>query len=330
MEIEDILSQVDIVEFISQFVELEQKGNEFWGLSCFKDEKTPSFSVREDPPVFYDFSSGIGGNVYTFTKKYFRCSDSEAKQILIDYLGGESKVRSNHLDLYGIIRKFRPKARKNKQGNGVVLPDNYMLRYPTGEKYLKPWLDEGISPDVLWDFQVCYDDFSNRIVYPIRNIEGKIVNIGGRTLDPEWKEKGLRKYCYFYNWGSMDVIYGLYENLRAVIQKKEIILFEGCKSVLLASTWGINNCGALLTSHLNDRQAKLLLKLACDHGCRAVFALDKDVDIRLDRGINRLKKYMTVEFVRDLDDLLDPKDSPVDKGQRVFEKLYADRIAYGR
>ena len=57
MELSDLLESVDILEYISQFVELEQKGDEWWGLSCFREEKTPSFSVLTDPPVLYDYSS---------------------------------------------------------------------------------------------------------------------------------------------------------------------------------------------------------------------------------------------------------------------------------
>lgn len=63
-------------------------------------------------------------------------------------------------------------------------------------------------------------------MYPIHDIDGNIVNIGGRILDPEWKEKGMRKYTYLSGWGEMSVIYGLYENMKYILEKKEIILFE--------------------------------------------------------------------------------------------------------
>ena len=53
MELEDLIDSIDIVEYISQFVELEEKNGEFWGLSPFKDEKTPSFSVRKETNSFY-------------------------------------------------------------------------------------------------------------------------------------------------------------------------------------------------------------------------------------------------------------------------------------
>jgi DNA primase len=189
---------------------------------------------------------------------------------------------------------------------------------------LQAWLDEGISMESLKRFFVKYDAFSDRLVYPIRNLAGKIVNIGGRALDPEWKEKGLRKYTYFYGWGTMDTIYGIFDNLDEILKKREVILFEGCKSVLLADTWGIKNTGAILTSHLNPHQMKILARL----GCRVVFALDKEVRIREDHNIQKLKNYVEVEYLWDREDLLDDKDAPVDKGAEVFKKLYEGRLRY--
>ena len=114
-----------------------------------------------------------------------------------------------------------------------------------------------------------YDSFSDRLVYPIRNPDGKIVNIGGRTLDPHWKEKGLRKYTYFMSWGELKTIYGLAENRDAILQKGEIILFEGCKSVLLADTYGIHNTGAILVKRtVLSIEAKKLGKNSTKGGCR--------------------------------------------------------------
>lgn len=121
-----------------------------------------------------------------------------------------------------------------------------MSKYEKRDDKLAVWEAEGISREALDTFQVYYDSFSNRLVYPIRDIEGNIVNIGGRILDPEWKEKGMRKYTYLSGWGEMSVIYGLFENMEEILKKKEIIIFEGCKSVLIARSWGIRNTGALL------------------------------------------------------------------------------------
>ena len=122
----------------------------------------------------------------------------------------------------------------------------------------------------------------------------------------------------------MDIVYGLAENLGYIQQANEVILFEGCKSVLIADTWGIKNTASLLTSHLNPNQMKVLARL----GCRVVFALDKDVRIRDDHNIAKLRKYVNVEYLWDKEDLLSDKDAPVDKGLEIFGKLYEQRLRY--
>lgn len=313
------------MDYISQFVELEEKNGEFWGLSPFREEKTPSFSVRRESGKFYDFSSGIGGSVLTFVKRFNRCTNGEAINILKRFAGceGESFLPSKKLSATIACKKFKPpNIKKSKQPKEKFYPDNCMEKYERPTEKLSVWEREGISREVLDRFQVCYDRFSNRLVYPIRNMEGEIVNIGGRTLDADFKAKKLRKYTYFSGWGEMNIVYALFDNLNAIRSRKEIIIFEGCKSVLLAATWGIQNTGALLTSHLNPRQTKILAKL----GCRVVFALDKDVRIRDDHNIKVLKNYVQVEYIYDATDMLADKDAPVDKGQEVFEKLYEQRL----
>ena len=199
-----------------------------------------------------------------------------------------------------------------------------MEKYEKRPDKLAVWENEGISRASLDKFQVFYDGFADRLVYPVRDPSGKIINIGARTLDPRWKEKGLKKYCYYYQFGTINTIYGLSENIQDIKKSREIILFEGCKSVLLADTWGIRNTGAILTSHLSQNQMKLLISL----GCRVVFALDKDVDIKKDRNIRKLTHYVNVEYIHDTDGLLSEKDAPVDKGKEVFERLYVSRKYY--
>lgn len=323
MEIEELIRSIDIVEYISQYVELEEKSGEFWGLSCFRQENTPSFSVRRDPPFFYDYSSGIGGNLFRFIKEIKHCNSAEVVEEMARYAGVDKNTVKTRGKMSATIdcKKYMRKKTLEKQSKATVLPDNFMERYTSDPEKLAVWEAEGISKASLERFQVRYDAFSDRLVYPIRNPEGKIVNIGGRTLDPDWKAKELRKYCYFYSWGTMDTIYGLAENMPYILEKKEIILFEGCKSVLIADSWGIKNCGAVLTSHLNGHQMKLLARL----GCRVVFALDKEIDIRKDKNIQKLKQFVNVETVFDAGNLLSEKDAPVDQGIDVFRKVYQDR-----
>lgn len=326
MELNELTDQIDIVDYISQYIELEEKNGEYWGLSPFKDEKTPSFSVRRETGTFYDFSSGIGGNLYTFIRYHRKCSKKEAIEELKSLAGFDGKVMApvEKMSATKVCKKFSKPPERIKESKTSILPDNYMERYEDDITKTKLWQDEGISIDSLKRFQVKYDSFGDRLVYPIRNPQGRIVNVGGRTLDPKWKEKNLKKYCYYFPWGRMETIYGLAENIEYIRNKHEIILFEGCKSVLIADTWGIKNCGAILTSHLNPAQMKLLAKLGCD----VVFALDKDVKIKEDHNIEILRRYVNVSYIYDFKDMLDDKDSPVDKGKEIFKALYNSRLKY--
>lgn len=330
MELPEIMEMVDIAEYIGQYVELEERGEELWGISPFTDppECTPSFSVRPAAGKFYDFSSGIGGNIVTFIKYYHKVSAYDAVRILKKYAGIEDndssvQQRSSKMAATRVCMRFAPKKQSERISNVKPLPKNYMERYEIRDDKLQTWRKEGISDETMRFFDVKYDAFSNCIVYPIRNTNGDIVNIGGRTLDPDFKAKGIRKYTYFKPWkdyGGMQVVYGLFENADEIQRCREVIIFEGVKSVFIAREYGFKNCGAILTSHLNPSQMKIIAKL----GVPVVFALDKDVDPTKDRNIQTLRRYSNVYFIRDDGGLLGEKDSPVDKGRDTFYELYSE------
>lgn len=325
MELSEMIESVDILEYISQFCELTQQADgEYWGLSPLKDENTPSFSVNQEIQRFYDFSSGKGGNVLDFICAYHGCGFKKGLEILKQYAnlpddGGEQAA--SRLIASSIAKKFRPPRPNNKMSKSVLLTPDYMERFDINEEKLSEWEREGISRNIMAKFQVRYDPFSDRIVFPIRNVSGGIINVCGRTLDPDFKQKKLRKYTYFKPLGVLDTIYGLSDNLDEIRSKNEIILFEGAKSVMLAATWGIGNTGAILTSHLNPYQFQILIRL----GVRIVFALDAEIDIRCDKNIKRLLPYAPVEWVVNRRGLLSEKDAPVDRGPEVFRQLYEER-----
>lgn len=323
MEVDDILEQVDILEYISQYCDFEEKNGEYWALSPFKEEKTPSFSVNTEKQRFYDFSSGAGGNLIHFIRRYNDCSFIDALNILKKYanITEDSEKVIGRLESTKVAKRFKRKSPTSKESKSVVLPPNYMERYEFNENKLQAWVDEGIDLDTMKKFGVCYDSFSNRIVFPIKNYAGDIINVCGRTLEPDFKEKGLRKYTYFKPLGILDTLFGFSDNKQAIMEKREIIIFEGSKSVMLAHGWGIHNTCAILTSHLNPQQLLFLIKL----GIRVVFALDEDVDIREDMNIAKLKRYVRIEWVKNRDNLLSSKMAPVDAGFEVWQKLYERR-----
>ncbi|MEG1563850.1 MAG: CHC2 zinc finger domain-containing protein [Bacteroides sp.] len=320
--ISEIIEQVNIADYIGQYVELFERGGELWGLSPFKDEKTPSFSIRPEQNVFWDFSSGKGGNVIDFIKYYNNCSVGRAIYILKEYAGKSGEPVTKRLPATSVIAKYKIHNKQLKQSTAKHFASNHMDMYERRVDKLAVWINEGISPDVMEKYQVRYDPIDNRIVFPLRSPSGDILNIQGRTLDPNFKEKGLRKYTYLYYMGTLDTIFGLYENTVSIMKQKEIILFEGAKSVMLAETWGITNTAAIQTSHLNPHQLRILIRL----GVRVVFALDSEINIQEDENILKLKKYVRVEWVKNISGILEDKMSPVDLGKEQWEFLYERRV----
>lgn len=326
VEVYEIIESVDILEYISQFCDpVEKEDGEYWCLSPLKDERTPSFSINTEMQKFYDFSSGKGGNVLDFICAYHNCGFLKGLDILKRYAGitddEQQTGAPRRLAATTVAKKFQVRHKKEKQSKTSVLQSDYMNRYEWDVKKLAVWEREGISMESMAKFQVRYDPFSDRLVYPIRDVNGNIISVCGRTLDPHYKEKNLRKYTYFQSLGTLDTIYGLSDNIATIRAKGEIILFEGAKSVMMADGWGIQNTGAVLTSHLNDNQFKILIKL----GVAVTFALDAEINIREDANIMKLRQYANVYWVRNKDEMLEPKDSPTDKGREVFETLYQER-----
>lgn len=323
MEIQSLMEAVCLSEYIGQYCDdLEFKDGEYWCLSPFTDEKTPSFSINDEQKTYYDFSSGHGGNIFTFIQRYHKVSFPKAVELAKEFAGiTEDVYIQKNSEALLALKRFKPAPKKEKLPEYKVLPRDYMNRYDFNANHLKPWIDEGITINTLYKFGVRFDRSSNRIVFPLKNLDGEIINISGRTIDPEWKEKKLRKYTYTNPLGVLDIIYGLHENMDAIKQAGEIILFEGAKSVMKAREYGFENTGALLTSHLNVYQMKLLIKLSVD----VVFALDKGVDVYEDKHILRMKPFAAISYIQDRWGLIEEKDSPVDKGKDVFIELYNKR-----
>lgn len=84
---EQVRSQANIVEIISEYVPLKKRGGSFWGCCPFHGEKTPSFSVTPDKNFFYCYGCHVGGDVFTFVMKMENCTFPEALKLLANKLG---------------------------------------------------------------------------------------------------------------------------------------------------------------------------------------------------------------------------------------------------
>lgn len=324
MDYAEIADRVDIADYISQYVDLEEKNGELWGLSPFNAENTPSFSVRPESKYWYDFSAGCGGNIVDFIMRIDGVGVYEAIAKLKRYANIQEEADRGvvRLEAAKIAKRYRSRIKAPPVSTAKILPSNYMDRYEFRKDKLRPWADEGISYEVMLQNGVRYDAFDDRIVYPVKDFDGNIISVCGRTCDAHYKEKRISKYIYFQQMGTVNTLYAYSDNAQSILESREIILFEGAKSCLKMSTWGYTNTSAILTSHLSVNQLRFLIKLSSFHGVRIVFALDSDVNILKDKHILSLTSYASVEWVKNRDDLLSEKESPVDRGRDVWEKLY--------
>ena len=321
MRITELLEQADIFEYISQYVELEKRGNEYWGLSPFQAEKTPSFSVNAEKQVWKDFSSGKGGNIIDFIVNYDNCTVGEAIRKLLAWLDIPPGEYTPRLETVKYMRKYR------RRRNGLTpLPPKAELPQSALDKYLKTliklWNDEGISQEICDEFEIRYDPYEEAIIIPIRDNDGRLVNICRRTTDPNYKLFGIPKYIYKYPMGQIDFLYGWYKSQEEILQKKEVIIVEGAKSVMKLYQYGYRNAVAALTSHLNEHQLLPLIKAGCD----VVIAFGKDAKPYNDNNIKRLRRFCQLYCVLDKTGLLGEKDAPVDKGKEVWIQLYENRV----
>lgn len=321
MEISELVEEVDIGEYIGQFVDLKPEGKELFGLCPFHEEQTPSFSVTPQSHRWYCFGCHQGGSVLSFVMKYHHISKEDAVKILCQYAGID--VRTMHRNTTNqIMRQLCTEVPERPEIDRVPLRDDVMNQFEDNPEKLKVWGDEGIHPTVLENHQVRYDPKENRLVYPIYGMDGKIFAVCGRTLDPDYKAKKIRKYSYYQKIGTMDTLYGLYENIEFIKQQKEVIIFEGAKSVMKAESYGYNNTVALQTSHINPAQTRILIGLQCN----IILALDTDVDVRKDSEVCLLKRYAKVYWARNYKGVLGEKMSPVDAGKDVWEEILAHKI----
>ena len=153
--IEEVRMKNDIVDVVSQYVKLNRRGNTYFGLCPFHNEKTPSFSVTPSKQMYYCFGCGAGGNVYNFVMEYENYTFGEALQHLADRAGVQ-------LPKIEYSREAREKAEKR----ATLLEINklaasyfyYQLRRENGSQAYAYLINRGVSEDTIKKFGLGYSD----------------------------------------------------------------------------------------------------------------------------------------------------------------------------
>jgi len=291
--IEDIKNRLPVSEVVSQYVKLTRKGDRHWGLCPFHHEKTPSFTVLDSGGFYKCFGCGKGGSIFDFVMEMEHVSFPEAVEILAKKAGIELKEESDGekrqyskqkaigelydrlYKTYHTILLTHPQAQaardylaKRKVSADTI--EKFQLGYaPDDPKWLYGFLRKNnYSDEVLKEsglFSRNYETlplFRNRIMFPIRTWQGNCVAFGGRDLSGESRAKYINTPDTAI-YSKRNVLFGFYESLSTIKEKKEITLCEGNFDVISLHQAGLTYAAAPLGTAFTEEQAKLI-KRYCD------------------------------------------------------------------
>ena len=208
-------------------------------------------------------------------------------------------------------------------------------RFNFDMKALKIWQEEGISYNTMLKYGIRFDPINNCIIIPNYDIDGRLISVRGRYFDGDAKYKPITYNGQVLSHPSSLSLYGLHIVKNEVSKQRKVIIFEGEKSALKMNTlYGTKNIAvATLGKNISNQQIKLLTRL----GVREVI-LAYDADYRTYDEMDKKRKeyirlakplttFFNVCILMDMDlNLLGYKDSPIDKGKEVFEKIYKNRL----
>lgn len=265
-----------------------------------------------------------GGDIYSFVSYIKDCSFRNSLMFICRLLNIEySKdyVKPTTNETYSFLRSFNRIDVVDDCVENETLPESVLNQYVEGAH--KMFVDDNLTVDSQYKFGIHYDFYGRRILIPIRDTEGNLITIKGRTVCKDYKEKDIMKYIAYYEYYARGLLYGYYENYWDILMSSEIILVESEKAVIQADGYGTNNVVALSKNKISDEQLFKLISLNKD----IVLALDKDVTLsELEAIAEEFKGLCRVYAIFDHKGLLTGKESPTDKGRDVWHKLYNNKI----
>ena len=279
--IEDLQSSADIVQILSNYVELKKRGTEFVGLCPFHSEKTPSFSVNPNKQLYYCFGCGKSGNVITFLMEYSSLDFIQAIETLAAQMGmtvprTQTQI-SPHQAEYALMERVAEAYYQQMRQSDVAIQylkqrgltgeiaKRFRLGYaPAGYRFLDSKFGLEHARDLIHLGLVSepnptrrYDRFHSRVIFPIRNIRGNVIAFGGRLLTP--KQTNAPKYLNSPEtilFNKKQELFGLYEARAASRRPKTVLIVEGYMDVVMLHQHGLTNTVACLGTAISDEHIK--------------------------------------------------------------------------
>lgn len=296
--LDEVLARTDIVEIIETRVQLRKTGSNYAALCPFHHEKTPSFTVSPTKQFYYCFGCSAHGNAISFLMQFDRLEFMDAVELLANKVGlpipqqtsNEKAVSYQHyFSLLEQVNKFYQTQLKKSEkaitylksrGISGQIAKHFNLGYaPEGWENLPQHFvnDIKIIKDLIAtgmlikkDNQQCYDRFRARITFPIRDIRGRVIAFGGRTLGNDLPKYLNSPETAIFHKGSE--LYGLYEARQANHNLAKIIIVEGYMDVIALAQHDILYAVATLGTATSQKHLQRLFR----YSNHIIFCFDGD------------------------------------------------------
>lgn len=350
-QIEEVRSKSDIVQIIGRYVNLKRTGSSYVGLCPFHSEKSPSFNVSPSRQMYKCFGCGVAGNVITFIMEYENYTFPEAMEFLAEQAG----VTISKSELSTEMKREKNLRTELVQINAKAASYYYAkLKSPAGKTGYEYFLSRGLSEETIRHFGLgyagqggselyrylknqgyadqvlketglfkmdergVYDKFWNRVMFPIMDINNRVIGFGGRVMgdakpkylnSPETKLFNKSKNLFGLNYAKLG-------------KKKNIILCEGYMDVIAMHQAGFTNAVASLGTAFTSEQAVILRRytdevlLTYDSDQAGVKAALRAIPMLRDAGINARIVHM--------EPYKDPDEFIKGLGSEEFEKRMAE------
>lgn len=351
-ELNNIRSSVDIVDIVSNYIPLTKRGKNYFGVCPFHEDSDPSLSVSQEKQIFSCFSCHTSGNVFNFVKEYENISFIEAVKLVADKAGinidigqvkKENKSSNKLYEVYDTSNKFY-------QNN---------INTKLGEKAKEYLFKRGITEDIIKEFEIGlslkkrdtlssllikkgYDEklliegglstdtenglmdlFRDRIMFPIWDINGKVVGYSGRIYDNLDTSKYINtKETTIFKKGEL--LYNYFRSKNECRIKNSVIITEGFMDVIRLYSIGVKNVIATMGTAVTKKHVNLIKRLSNNvillfdgdkAGAKATLScIDMLAGEDINIGIIRLK------------DNLDPDEFILKNGQDEFLRLLENPI----
>ena len=337
--INEIRNKNDIVEVISKYIPLTQRGKNYFGVCPFHDDHSPSMSVSKEKQIFTCFSCGATGNVFTFVSDYEHIGFYDAVRLLGSKVGYNftslnitKNKNAESYEIYDLACRFYQNNLNTIQGKNA---NEYLEKRSIDKETIKKFkiglstsktsltdylLNKGYSLQKLVSLGISNENgsdlFTNRIMFPLYDLEGNVVAFSGRIYNTKDGSKYINtKETSIFKKGN--ILYN-YHNAKEFLKKNiSVIVMEGFMDVIRASSVGITNCIATMGTALTKQNATLLKKMANE----IILCFDGDSagEEATISAINTFKEIDVIPKVVRLEEDLDPDEYILKYGKEKFK-----------